>query len=179
MDKKSEEVESKKLPKIEEFNCPITLEPFEEPVLAIDGHTYEKKAIKKWLKQGKTSPLTNEPLTNKFFYNWTFKKAMEEYREKIRPHMKQEKKLLDETKSELAKANSKLKKKAAKIKKLESTLKQTKDELNRTTALLIEAHKPTRHSKRIRDKDRFFKSASKNENDRTAEHPRKIRRRNY
>lgn len=32
------------------------------PVLAADGFTYERAAIKKWLKTSKNSPVTNAPL---------------------------------------------------------------------------------------------------------------------
>jgi hypothetical protein len=44
------------------FLCAITQElPF-DPVLAADGHIYEKKAITEWLERKKTSPLTNQPM---------------------------------------------------------------------------------------------------------------------
>jgi hypothetical protein len=46
------------------FLCAITQElPF-DPVSAADGHTYERKAITEWLERKKTSPLTNQPMTN-------------------------------------------------------------------------------------------------------------------
>ena len=39
------------------------MEIMEEPVVAADGHHYEKAMIEHWLAQGKTtSPRTNEPL---------------------------------------------------------------------------------------------------------------------
>ena len=34
----------------DEFLCPITYELLREPMVASDGHTYEKMAIEKWLK---------------------------------------------------------------------------------------------------------------------------------
>lgn len=41
--------------------CPITQSVFVDPVVAPDGHTYERSAIKKWFAMGKnTSPVTNE-----------------------------------------------------------------------------------------------------------------------
>ena len=41
----------------------ISMEIMEEPVVAADGHHYEKAMIEHWLAQGKTtSPRTNEPL---------------------------------------------------------------------------------------------------------------------
>ena len=36
-----------------------------DPVVLSDGHTYERKAIEKWIKLGKTtSPMTGVPLQN-------------------------------------------------------------------------------------------------------------------
>ena len=48
-----------------EYLCPITLELMKDPVSAMDGHTYERSAISKWLKTKGTSPKTNEPLLSK------------------------------------------------------------------------------------------------------------------
>ena len=43
--------------------CPILHAPFREPVVAEDGHTYERSAIERWFATGKTSsPKTGEPL---------------------------------------------------------------------------------------------------------------------
>lgn len=43
--------------------CPITQEIMEDPVIAQDGHTYERAAIKRWLDMGKrTSPKTGARL---------------------------------------------------------------------------------------------------------------------
>lgn len=49
-----------------EFCCPITHEIMADPVIASDGHTYEREAITKWIYDGNstTSPMTNEVLTN-------------------------------------------------------------------------------------------------------------------
>lgn len=45
------------------FVCPITHDIFYDPVLASDGHTYERVAIDEWLWTGRiTSPVTNERL---------------------------------------------------------------------------------------------------------------------
>eukprot|EP00029_Vermamoeba_vermiformis_P005289 TRINITY_DN1793_c0_g1_i4.p1 TRINITY_DN1793_c0_g1~~TRINITY_DN1793_c0_g1_i4.p1 ORF type:complete len:603 (-),score=117.67 TRINITY_DN1793_c0_g1_i4:86-1840(-) len=51
----------------EAFCCPITGEVMESPVVASDGHTYERSAIENWLfKMNKdTSPMTNEKLKSK------------------------------------------------------------------------------------------------------------------
>lgn len=46
-----------------EYLCPITQEMMQDPVVAADGHTYERRAIEEWFRRGRrTSPMTNEPL---------------------------------------------------------------------------------------------------------------------
>eukprot|EP00850_Spirogloea_muscicola_P005715 SM000026S08964 [mRNA] locus=s26:747406:761441:- [translate_table: standard] len=47
------------------FACPITQEVMEEPVIAADGHTYERDAIARWLRDNDMSPMTNCKLLNK------------------------------------------------------------------------------------------------------------------
>ena len=48
------------------FICPITQELMENPVIASDGHCYEKKAIQNWLNRGNlTSPFTGIKIPNK------------------------------------------------------------------------------------------------------------------
>jgi len=49
----------------DDYLCPITLEMMRIPVKLSDGHTYEKKAIKKWLEKHDSSPLTGLLLPNK------------------------------------------------------------------------------------------------------------------
>eukprot|EP00210_Caulerpa_lentillifera_P006930 g6626.t1 len=44
--------------------CPITFEVMQDPVLAADGHTYERKAIEQWLCQSKESPVTRKPISS-------------------------------------------------------------------------------------------------------------------
>ncbi|KAH8055863.1 ubiquitin-protein transferase [Aureococcus anophagefferens] len=47
----------------EELCCPVTCELMKDPVMADDGHTYERVAIEQWFATGKrTSPKTNESL---------------------------------------------------------------------------------------------------------------------
>ena len=46
------------------FVCPITQELMDEPVMAFDGHTYERRAIERWFKRRQTSPKTGEQLAN-------------------------------------------------------------------------------------------------------------------
>ncbi|MFN7095826.1 MAG: ankyrin repeat domain-containing protein, partial [Burkholderiales bacterium] len=52
---------------------------FKEPVIAEDGHTYEKEAITKWVKEKGTSPKTREKISNRFFTNWDKKSQIAEF----------------------------------------------------------------------------------------------------
>ena len=40
------------------FLCPITCELMMDPVIACDGHSYERSAIEKWLSKSRKSPMT-------------------------------------------------------------------------------------------------------------------------
>ena len=40
------------------FRCPITTAVMEDPVFAMDGHTYEREAIETWFRGHDTSPMT-------------------------------------------------------------------------------------------------------------------------
>lgn len=44
------------------LKCPITHEIMREPVMMVDGYSYEKRAIQHWLTQSNRSPMTNLPL---------------------------------------------------------------------------------------------------------------------
>ena len=45
------------------FLCPVTQTAMADPVLAMDGHTYERAAIERWFANGRaTSPVTNARL---------------------------------------------------------------------------------------------------------------------
>lgn len=70
----------KELPK--EYICPISQELFVNPVIADDGHTYERSAIKRWFSSGKLkSPLTNEYLkSDKLTPNKTLLNLVNSYR---------------------------------------------------------------------------------------------------
>jgi hypothetical protein len=57
-----EKISSSPIPEHHDFICPITLDVYRDPVLAGDGHVYERIAIVQWIKQHGTSPLTREPL---------------------------------------------------------------------------------------------------------------------
>eukprot|EP01051_Picozoa_sp_SAG22_P017923 SAG22_NODE_2881_length_2130_cov_1.194485_1_plen_602_part_10 len=47
-----------------DFICPITQELMVDPVIATDGHSYERSAIERWLASHNTSPLTGAELTS-------------------------------------------------------------------------------------------------------------------
>ena len=42
------------------FVCPITQELFHDPVIWVDGHSYERDAIARWLRNSEKSPMTGE-----------------------------------------------------------------------------------------------------------------------
>ena len=62
----------------DEFLCPITYELMREPVVAMDGHTYEKSAIDKWLKSNQTSPRSGEPMDTIVIPNMNLKKLIQD-----------------------------------------------------------------------------------------------------
>ena len=43
--------------------CLITLELCRDPVLAQDGHTYQRKSVVDWIKRTGTSPITGKSLS--------------------------------------------------------------------------------------------------------------------
>ena len=48
-----------------EYLCPITMDLMRDPVIAMDGHTYDRKAISSWLTKSQKSPKTNTLLPSK------------------------------------------------------------------------------------------------------------------
>ena len=67
------------------FLCPITQDIMENPIVAADGYTYEKKALVKWIKKKGTSPVTREELSkDHLFPNRLLKKQIEEFRMRSR-----------------------------------------------------------------------------------------------
>ena len=67
------------------FNCPITYEQMRDPVIAMDGHTYERAAIERWIAENRDrpvlSPLTGASMSRLLIPNYALKKAIEEYTE--------------------------------------------------------------------------------------------------
>ncbi|XP_063789746.1 WD repeat, SAM and U-box domain-containing protein 1 [Pseudophryne corroboree] len=67
----------------DEFLCPITWEIMQDPVIASDGYSYERKAIENWISTEKrTSPMTNLQLENLLLTpNRTLKMALNRWLE--------------------------------------------------------------------------------------------------
>lgn len=58
-------------------HCPITHAHFQDPVVASDGHTYERKAITEWLGKAQTSPITRENISTTLFQNFKVKQMLQ------------------------------------------------------------------------------------------------------
>jgi len=59
---------------------PFVQELLRDPVVAADGHTYERQHIKEWLQKSDTSPMTNEPMDHKHLIpNLALRAVMEAY----------------------------------------------------------------------------------------------------
>ncbi len=63
------------------FICPITQDVMKEPVILMDGHSYERKAIEDWLTRSGRSPLTNELLSDRttLIENYALKSSIESF----------------------------------------------------------------------------------------------------
>ncbi|KAL6952532.1 hypothetical protein U1Q18_015190 [Sarracenia purpurea var. burkii] len=63
------------------FICPILKDIMEDPCVAADGYTYDRKAIEIWLEENDKSPMTNYPLPNKSLIpNYTILSAIIEWK---------------------------------------------------------------------------------------------------
>ena len=69
----------------DECFCPITQEIMEEPVIAQDGHTYERAAIQRWLGMGKrTSPKTGARLlSTELIANYTMRSLIQDIKAQV------------------------------------------------------------------------------------------------
>ena len=63
-------------PALNDCMCPLTLGLPVDPVLADDGHVYEKSAIVAWLAQNGVSPLTKEVMGTQLEPANQFKKTL-------------------------------------------------------------------------------------------------------
>ena len=66
--------------------CPLSLEIYEDPVVAADGFSYERREIELWFGRGKrTSPKTNEELPHTFLTpNRDLKSACQDFLDDVR-----------------------------------------------------------------------------------------------
>lgn len=65
--------------------CPIAKTIMEDPVLAMDGHTYDRRSIEQWFQTKVTSPLTGLTLPSKtLFANIAMRKVIDEHRERAK-----------------------------------------------------------------------------------------------
>nr|CAD1820636.1 unnamed protein product [Ananas comosus var. bracteatus] len=63
------------------FICPILQEVMDEPYVASDGYTYDRKAIEMWLSMNDKSPMTNLRLPNKnLIPNHSLRSAIEDWK---------------------------------------------------------------------------------------------------
>ncbi|PIA61713.1 hypothetical protein AQUCO_00200004v1 [Aquilegia coerulea] len=66
-----------------DFICPLLKDLMEDPCVAGDGYTYDRKAIEVWLKENDKSPLTGLPLPSKSLIpNYSLFSAIMEWRSK-------------------------------------------------------------------------------------------------
>ncbi len=64
------------------FICPITQDIMENPVIAADGHSYEREAILQWFQNSNQSPKTNQVFIHQeLIKNHTLKGAIESFLE--------------------------------------------------------------------------------------------------
>eukprot|EP01026_Neomeris_dumetosa_P027035 TRINITY_DN2201_c0_g1_i5.p1 TRINITY_DN2201_c0_g1~~TRINITY_DN2201_c0_g1_i5.p1 ORF type:complete len:366 (+),score=36.71 TRINITY_DN2201_c0_g1_i5:92-1189(+) len=63
------------------FICPITSDLMNDPVMAVDGYTYERKAIEEWFQQHSTSPMTNQPMDKTLIPNHSLRSSIMEYKQ--------------------------------------------------------------------------------------------------
>ena len=64
--------------------CPITQEYFRDPVLAEDGHLYERAAITRWITEHGTSPFTRQVLdVNRLQPNDEVRSRADQQRQKL------------------------------------------------------------------------------------------------
>ena len=69
----------------DELLCPITLALFRDPVVAQDGHTYERQAIEAWIAKNGTSPITDQQISLENLYpNYAIKKGIDRFENSLR-----------------------------------------------------------------------------------------------
>ena len=66
-------------------SCIITQSLMVDPVIAMDGNSYEREAITRWLQQKKTSPLTGKPMGTTLIENRELRVAIREAHPEVVP----------------------------------------------------------------------------------------------
>jgi len=67
-----------------EFFDPITLELMTDPVIAMDGMSYERKSIERWFAEHDTSPITGGRIRDKILIpNFNLKSQMIAFKENL------------------------------------------------------------------------------------------------
>lgn len=68
------------------FMCPIAQQAMRIPVVAADGHSYERQSILEWFERGSTtSPISNVEMGSRFLvYNYALASSMEEWFQQYR-----------------------------------------------------------------------------------------------
>lgn len=56
--------------------CPISRMPMQDPVIAMDGNSYERREILKWLKKKRVSPLTGYQMNTTIVPNHTLRNTI-------------------------------------------------------------------------------------------------------
>jgi len=70
---------------LHDFICPFTMEVMKDPVIAADGHSYEREIIIKWLRHKSTSPTTRQKIKHKKLKsNEKLKEAIQNYHEQVK-----------------------------------------------------------------------------------------------
>lgn len=73
------------------FTCPITKAIMQDPVVAPDGHTYERSAIVNWLRSHGRSPVTQQPMAvSALVPNLNLKYQIETYLQKKKEEAQQQ-----------------------------------------------------------------------------------------
>ena len=62
---------------INEFACPISLMRMSDPVVAMDGHTYNRDSIVTWFETKHTSPMTGLTIDKQLIPNFTLKSLIQ------------------------------------------------------------------------------------------------------
>jgi GTP-binding protein EngB required for normal cell division len=120
-----------------DFMCPISGEIMTDPVIAKDGHTYERNNIVVWFRERLSSPLTNQNLTSaELTPNHTLKKVIADFLEAQKKRDESLAKVTSmerETAAMLSAERTRMQKKIdeekAKVASMEMDMKRTRDRM--------------------------------------------------